>query len=302
MHDHVHHRTGTGHVKPLIWSLLLTLSFALVEAVAGWWSGSLALLGDAGHMTTDSLSLGLGVVAGFLARRPAGARYSYGWGRAEVLAALANALFMLAIIAAIALAAIARLQAPRPVAGGAVIGVAALGLLVNLLVFRVLHRGEQTLNIRGALLHVLGDLLGSAAALTAGLVIVLTGWTPIDPILSLLICALILVSALRLLREALRVVMEGVPANVNLPAVGQAMAGVDGVLSVHDLHIWQLDSSTVSLSAHVVINDLTGWPGVLDGLRDVLIQRFGISHITLQPEPQVLAKIAVSQVQPPPAK
>lgn len=297
MHDHVHHRTGSGHVKPLAWSLLLTLSFALVEAVAGWWSGSLALLGDAGHMATDALSLGLGVVAGVLARRPAGTRYSYGWGRAEVLAALANALFMLAIIAAIAIAAIERLQAPQPVVGGAVIGVAAIGLLVNLLVFRVLHRGEQTLNTRGAMLHVVGDLLGSVAALASGLVIVLTGWTPIDPILSLLICALILVSALRLLREALRVVMEGVPPGVDLPAVGQAMAGVTGVLSVHDLHIWRLDSSTVSLSAHVVVNDLAGWPGVLDGLRDVLIQRFGISHITLQPEPQVLAKVAVSQLQ-----
>lgn len=296
MHDHVHHRKGSGHLRPLLWSILITLAFAGVEAVGGWLSGSLALLGDAGHMLTDSLSLGLGAVAAYLALKPAGRRLSFGWGRAEVLAAIVNAVFMLAIVAGITFAAVDRLREPRPVQGGMVMIIAALGLGANVAVAWILRRGEQTLNIRGALLHVMGDLLGSVAALTAGAVIWLTGWTPIDPLLSLLICLLILFSSLRLLREALHVVMEGVPRELDLPEVGRAMAGVDGVRSVHDLHIWRLDSSTISLSAHVVVDDLTAWPGVLEGLRAMLIRNFAIEHITLQPEPLELARVPVRDI------
>ncbi|MEW5248128.1 cation diffusion facilitator family transporter [Microbulbifer sp. 2201CG32-9] len=285
MHDHVHHHQGDGHLRPLVWGLVITLAFAVVEAVGGWLSGSLALLGDAGHMATDGLALALGAVAAMLARRPADRQLSFGWGRAEVLAAMANAVFMLLIIFAIGSAAIDRLMDPQPVRGGMVMAIAAMGLLVNVLVAWMLHRGEQTLNIRGALLHVMGDLLGSVAALLAGAVIFFTGWTPIDPLLSLLICALIAVSSLRLLRDAVDVLMERVPRELSLPVVDRTLAGVEGVRSLHDLHIWRLDSRTISLSAHVVVDDLECWPAVLERLRDTLVRRFDIDHITLQPEP-----------------
>ena len=285
MHEHTHHRHGSGHLRPLVWGLVITLAFAMVEAVGGWLSGSLALLGDAGHMATDGLALALGAVAALLAQKPADRRLSFGWGRAEVLAAIVNAVFMLLIIVAIGAAAIDRLRDPQPVKGGMVMLIAAIGLLVNILVAWTLHRGEQTLNIRGALLHVMGDLLGSVAALLAGAVIYFTGWTPIDPLLSLLICALILVSSLRLLRDAVDVLMERVPRELSLPVVGQTLAAVEGVRSVHDLHIWRLDSSTISLSAHIVVDELQAWPAVLERLRETLIKRFDIDHITLQPEP-----------------
>ena len=285
MHEHVHHRHGSGHLRPLVWGLVITLAFAMVEAVGGWLSGSLALLGDAGHMATDGLALALGAVAALLARRPADRELSFGWGRAEVLAAIVNAVFMLLIVVGISYAAVSRLREPQPVQGGTVMLIAAIGLLVNVLVAWTLHRGEQTLNIRGALLHVMGDLLGSVAALIAGAVIFFTGWTPIDPLLSLLICILILISSLRLLRDAVDVLMERVPRELSLPVVGQTLAGVEGVRSVHDLHIWRLDSSTISLSAHIVVDDLQAWPGVLERLRETLVKRFDIDHITLQPEP-----------------
>lgn len=283
-HDH-HHPPTHGGGYNLMWSFVLTLGFALVEAAGGWWADSLALLGDAGHMISDATALGVAALAAWVARRPPSARHSYGLGRAEVVAAIANSLFMVIVVVAIAVAAVVRLQSPAPVKGGAVIGVALAGLAINLVVAWILNRGERTINTRAALLHVLGDLLGSLAALTAGLVIYFTGWTPIDPLLSLFICALILYSALRLLREALHVIMEGVPPYLDLPEIGWSMAAQQGVLSIHDLHIWTLSSGQVMLSAHVVIADMAQWEETLVALQTLLRERFGIDHMTLQPEP-----------------
>ena len=273
-----------GHNGSLLVALLLTLSFAGVEAVAGWWSGSLALLSDAAHMFTDSSALGLAAGAAWLARRPPSMRHSYGLMRAEVLAALFNSVLMLVLIGTIVHEAIDRLGTPRDIRGEAVIGVAVVGLVVNLVVAWILHRGEQTLNSRAALLHVLGDALGSVAAIVAGIVIVATGWTPIDPLLSMLVAALILVSALRLLREALHVLMEGVPAHVRLDDVGRDLASLDGVLRVHDLHVWTLSSGTIALSAHLEIRTLDDWPDILDAARQAMDAHHGIRHVTLQPE------------------
>ncbi|MGK2952872.1 MAG: cation diffusion facilitator family transporter [Thiobacillus sp.] len=279
---HAHHHTTQNGT--LLVALLLTLSFAVVEAVAGWWSGSLALLADAAHMLTDSSALGLAAAAAWLARRPPSMLHSYGLVRAEVLAALFNSLMMLVLIGFIVSEAIERIGAPRDIAGGTVIGVAAIGLAINLVVAWILHRGEQTLNTRAALLHVLGDALGSVAAITAGIVIVTTGWTPIDPLLSLLVAALILVSALRLLREVVHVLMEGVPLTVRLDTVGRDLAKLDGVLRVHDLHVWTLSSGTIALSAHLEIRNLADWPGILAAARQTMETRHGIGHVTLQPE------------------
>lgn len=312
MHEHHHH----GHPdhdhhngSVLTRALLLTLGFAVLEAIAGAWSGSLALLSDAGHMFTDASALGLAALAAALARRPSSRRHSWGMGRAEVLAALFNALTMLAIVAGIVYSAIGRLQSPEPVKGGVVMGVAALGLAVNLLVLRMLSRGghahgshghaHDNLNLRGAMLHVIGDLLGSVAALSAGVVILFTGWTPIDPILSLAICGLILLSSLGLLREGLHVLMEGVPRHLDLDAIGQSMARTAGVAGVHDLHVWQVKSDQIALSAHVVLRDMHGWPDALENLRQLLARDYGIHHVTLQPEPMSETRVPLPR---PPSK
>ena len=294
-HDGHHH---TAHGGTLLVALLLTLSFSGVEALAGWWSGSLALLSDAAHMLTDSSALGLAAAASWLARRPPSARHSYGLVRAEVLAALFNSLLMLVLIGYIVHEAIDRIGTPRVIAGNTVIGVAVIGLVINLLVAWVLSRGEATLNSRAALLHVLGDALGSVAAITAGIVIVTTGWTPIDPLLSLLVAALILVSALRLLREVVHVLMEGVPGHVRLDAVGHDLAKLDGVLRVHDLHVWTLSSGTIALSAHLEIHTLTDWPSILAAAREAMAAHHDIHHVTLQPETLVAQPLVRSDWPP----
>jgi cobalt-zinc-cadmium efflux system protein len=235
-------------------------------------------------MFSDSVALGMAALAAWFSRQPPSARHSYGLVRAEVIAALINGLLMLAIVVGITVAAIDRFREPQPVHGTVVMGVALIGLCINVAAALVLSRGEQSINVRAALLHVMGDLLGSVAALIAGAVVYVTGWTPIDPILSLLICALILFSTLRLLREAMHVLMEGVPYHLDLQVVGRRLAGLPGVASVHDLHIWTLSSGVPALSAHVVLRDLSGWMNLLEEMRRVLVQEFEIGHVTLQPE------------------
>lgn len=292
-HLHHHNSHGDAHAHhghqiadsgtALIWALVLTLGFAAIETVSGVWSGSLALLGDAGHMVTDSASLGLAAFAVWLSRRPPSQRHTYGLGRVETLAALLNVLFMVIVVVGLSVAAIQRILEPVTVNGQAVTLVALIGLSINVGVAWLLMRGEQTMNTRGALLHVIGDLLGSVAALIAGAVITFTGWTPIDPILSILICLLVLGSSLRLLREVLTALLEGVPAHLSVDQVGLALAAVPGVSSVHDLHIWTLSSSRVALSAHLIIDQLEQWPEILAAARHVLHHQ-GIEHATLQPE------------------
>jgi cobalt-zinc-cadmium efflux system protein len=235
-------------------------------------------------MVTDASALGLAALAVWVARRPPSAQHSYGLGRAEVVVALINGLLMLVIVGGIVVSAIQRLSAPRPVSAEIVIVIALLGLLVNIAVLMVLSRGEKTLNTRSALLHVMADALGSVAALLSGVVIYFTGWTTIDPILSLFICVLILYSSIRLLREVLHVIMEGVPRNIDLPEIGRALAAVPGVQSVHDLHIWTLSSGMVALSAHIMVENLSGWEDILDKLRGLLHDHYSIEHVTLQPE------------------
>ncbi|MES1945313.1 cation diffusion facilitator family transporter [Salinisphaera sp. PC39] len=286
-HDHHHHASGG---RALLLSLVLTTAFAAVEAVGGWLSGSLALLSDAGHMITDSSSLAIGAFAAWLATRPVSRRHSFGLQRAEVLGALVNVVFMFGVVALVAASAVQRLAEPREVAGGVVMVIGGLGLLVNLIVAWILTRGAQTMNVRGALLHVMGDLLGSVAAVTSGLVILLTGWMPIDPLLSLFVALLILVSAGRLLREVLHVLMEGVPRELDAEAVSAALTGHDGVRAVHDLHIWALSSHHYALSAHVDVRDLESWRELLPRLQETLRRRFGITHSTLQPEDDAVGR------------
>ena len=284
MNQHTHHSHDHSGGRALRRALLLTLSFAAVEVVVGWWGGSLALMADAGHMLTDSTALGLAALAAWISARPADRHHSWGHGRAEIIAAIINSTAMLVLVAVIVYNAIDRFRNPVEIRGTAVLVVAAIGLVINLAVLKVLHGGQGSLNVRGAILHVMGDLLGSVAALASGIVIVVTGWTPIDPILSLLICGLILFAAMSLLRTALGVVMERVPAGIDLEDVRTVMHGIDRVIEVHDLHIWQISSDRVALSAHVVVDDLDAWPKLLARINETLLDRFGIDHPTLQPE------------------
>lgn len=283
-HSHRHHSEITG--RALWLATTLTLAYAGVEAGVGWWAGSLALVADAGHMVNDAAALALAAVAAWLARRPASARHSYGFGRAEFLAALVNSLGLLILVAWLAISAVQRLYDPQPVIGEAVSLAAVVGLAINLLVAWLLSRGERNLNTRAALLHVLGDLLGSVAALFSGLVIAFTGWTPVDPLLSIGIGGLVLASSLRLLREALHGLMEGTPFNLALEEVGRALTTVPGVASVHDLHIWSVAPGQVMLSAHLVVLDLRRWETMLNACHALLVERFAIDHATLQPEPE----------------
>lgn len=273
-------------IQRLRWALLITFAFALVEAAGGWWSGSLALLSDAGHMFSDCITLGLTAFASWVAKHPPSRRHSYGLLRAEIIAALLNGFIMLLVILFIVVEAVARLRQPQPVAGAAVMAIAAVGLVVNIFAALLLSHGEQTLNLRAALLHVIGDLLGSVAALISGAVIFFTGWLPVDPILSLVVAGLILFSTINLLREALHVLMEGVPPNLQMESVGQQMAGIEGVRSVHDLHIWTLASGRIALSAHLEVHDLNVWPKILEATQIMLHRQFDIDHVTLQPEVQ----------------
>ena len=282
---HIQHHVGyDSGGSPLFKALFFTLGFAVVEAVAGFWSGSLALLSDSGHMVTDSFALGLASLAAWLARKPPSKRYTYGLVRLEILAALVNSVLMLALIAYIVIEAVHRLTQPQPVMGGAVMVVAGIGLLVNMAVAWVLHRGVNNLNTRAAFIHVLGDMLGSVAALIAGTVIWQTGYTPIDPILSMVVALLILVSAWRLLWESLHVLLEAVPGHVNVETVAHDMAEIPGVQVVHDLHVWTLSSGQIALSAHMELASFDDWDRILRATRQRLDERHGIRHVTLQPE------------------
>jgi cobalt-zinc-cadmium efflux system protein len=283
-HDH-RHLPGTG--RTLIVALVVTLGYALVEFIAGAAFHSLALMSDAGHMLSDALALGLAAFASWVGSRPSGSRHSYGFARAEVVAAFVNGLAMLLIVVVIAVESIGRLLDPQPVTGLGVMVVAAFGLLANLFVAFLIGRGERNLNTRAALIHVVGDLIGSVAAITAGAVIYYTGWQPIDALLSLVIAVLILGSTVRLVLDALHVLMEGVPAGLRIEEIGSAIGALTGVRAVHDLHVWNISSGQVALSAHVDLDldNLDNWAPLLESARKMLQARFGIAHVTLQPEP-----------------
>jgi cobalt-zinc-cadmium efflux system protein len=268
----------------LRWVLALTATFMLVEAVGGWLSGSLALLADAGHMLTDVGALALSLLSAWIAQRPADHTKTYGYLRWEILAALVNGAALFGIAALVVVEAIQRIQEPQPVRTGLFLAVASAGLLVNLTSLAVLHsHREGSLNVRGAYLHVLGDALGSVGAVTAALIIAVTGWTLADPIVSILLSILILVGAGRLLRDSTDILLESVPRHVSMAEVQRRMLAVPGVAAVHDLHVWTVTSGMVAMSGHAVVPDLEAHPGVLDGIR-VEMSQMGIGHVTIQLE------------------
>jgi cobalt-zinc-cadmium efflux system protein len=270
--------------RVLAWVLALTLGYAGVEVVGGLVSGALVLLADAAHMVTDAAAVGLSLFAAWVASRPPSANKTYGYFRLEILAALANGVALVAVTGGILLEALQRLRTPQPIGSGTLLAVAALGLLVNVVCAVLLHRAKgESLNVRGAYLHVLGDLLGSVGAIGAGVVVALTGWLAIDPLVSVGIALLILVSAVRLVLDAVDVLLEAAPAHVSLAALTHAVAGVPGVTDVHDLHVWTVSSGMVAMSAHVTAPDLARHGAVLEEVCRC-VRAFGIQHVTVQLE------------------
>ncbi len=289
MPDHEHHGHGPDDSKSraLAIALGITLAFLIVEVIGGVLTGSLALLADAGHMATDVAALALALFAGWLARRPATPERSFGYRRAEVLAALVNGATLVAISLYIFWEAFRRIGEPPEVDSGPMLAIAVAGLAANAASAWVLARGgghQHDLNTRGAFLHVIGDMLGSVGAIAAALIMLATGWYLADPILSAGIGLLILWSSWRLLRESVDVLLEATPAHIDPVAVRRAMTTVPGVTGVHDLHIWTVTSGLVALSAHVECERDRGWNDLLVDLAARLRDQFGIVHVTLQPE------------------
>lgn len=264
--------------------LIVTALFMVVEAVAGWVSGALALLADAGHMLTDVGALALSLFTAMLARRPADPRRTYGYLRWEILAALVNGALLFGIAAWVVVEALGRIRNPEPVETGIFLVVASLGLIVNLGSLWLLHGVRHgSLNARGAYLHVLGDALGSVGALAAAVIIAFTGWTVADPLVSILLSLLILIGAWRLLRESTDILLEAVPRHISLEEVRQRMMEVGGVRAVHDLHVWTVTSGVVAMSGHAVVPELSAHPGALAMLKQA-VTGLGIGHATIQLE------------------
>jgi cobalt-zinc-cadmium efflux system protein len=291
-HGHPHHAGHDLGRRRLALVLGVTAAFLVVEFVGGLLANSLALLADAGHMLGDVGALGLSLFALWFARRPATPEKSYGYYRIEILAALANGLTLSVIAIAIFAQAWSRLRSPEPVEGPLMLGVATAGLLVNLFAAAALHATKgHNLNIRGAYLHVLGDLLGSVGAILAALLILLTGWTPADPLISCAVGVLILVGSWRLVRESVDVLLEAVPRDIDLDAVRLAVLSVPGVDAVHDLHVWTLTSGFRAMSGHALINDPRNHNDIIQAIHARMHENFGISHVTVQVEYRAMVRI-----------
>jgi len=285
---HQHHHVGADRAeqstRALRLALALTVVVLVVEAIGGWLSNSLALLADAGHVLTDAAALALSLFVAWFSRQPVTPEKTYGYLRWEILAALINGATLLGISAWIVVEAVLRLRAPEPVGGTLMLVVAAAGLVANAIAALLLHPvNKSSLNVHGAYLHVLGDLLASVATIVAAIVIAMTGWLNADPIASLLTSALIVRGAWRLVTESVDVLLEATPSHIALNQVRATLEGIPGVESVHDLHVWTVTSGVVALSAHAIVREAERQQDVLERACDLMSQ-LGIHHITVQIE------------------
>jgi cobalt-zinc-cadmium efflux system protein len=287
LHAHEHVAPASGRNVKLLFAFVLTTLMMVAEVFGGLWSGSLALLADAGHMMVDALALLLAFVGAWMASRPADARRSYGYGRMEVLVGFVNALSQFVLVGWIIYEAIARLLHPGQILSGVMLVVAIIGLLVNGLVLRMLHgHAHDDVNLAGASLHVLGDLLGSAAAVIAALAIRWLDWLWADPVLSLLVSLLILNSAWRLMRLSAHILLEGVPDGMDSAEVEASLRGADvSIRDIHHLHIWQLASGSRMATLHAELHEPADSAPALLAINRVLLERFGIQHVTVQVDP-----------------
>ncbi|HJO25531.1 MAG: cation diffusion facilitator family transporter [Myxococcota bacterium] len=280
-----HQHGAHGTERRLAWALGLAATYMGAEAVGGWWTGSLALLADAGHMLADVFALSLSLLAARLARRPAGSQQTYGHHRTEVLAAMTNGILLVGVAFLVVNEALDRIGTSRDILGGPMVAIATGGLAVNFVGLWILRSGSrENLNIRGAWLHVASDALGSIGAITAGILIWAFGWTWADPAASVLIATLIVYASWTLLREAVAVLMEWAPAHVEVTQVEESILGLDEVSAVHDLHVWTISSGRIALSGHVVSTPGCNRDKLLQDVSDLLHERFQIEHSTIQIE------------------
>ncbi len=276
-------------IRRLAFALAVTLFVAAMEAVAGWWSGSLALVSDAGHMLVDSSALALALAATSIAARPSDARRTFGYGRVEVLVVPLQVALMLGVAGFILVEAWGRFGDSQDVNAIPVIIVGTIGLVVNLVSFRVIHaEGDHNMSARGASLEVLFDAAGSAGAILSAIIILATGWVVVDVVFSVVIALLIIPRAVGLLRQVVSILLEGTPRGTDAEEIETAVRAVEGVNGVHDLHIWSLKPGFVSLSAHVEVATMAGCERPMTSLATLLRERFGIDHVTLQPETREL--------------
>ena len=286
-HVHEYAEANGGRSRKLLFAFVLTTLMMVAEVIGGAWSGSLALIADAGHMMVDALALLLAFVGAWMATRPADARRSYGYGRMEVLIGFVNALSQFVLVGWIIYEAVTRLLHPGEILSGVMFVVAIIGLLVNLLVLRMLHgHAHDDVNLAGASLHVLGDLLGSVAAVLAALAIRWFGWLWADPVLSLLVGLLILNSAWRLLRMSAHILLEGVPDGMDSAAVEVSLRGADpSIRDVHHLHVWQLASGSRMATLHAELKEPADSAQALRAIKRMLLENFDIQHVTVQIDP-----------------
>lgn len=284
-HTHSHGRRSQRSVFNLKVALVLTFVFMIAEAVGGWLTNSLALIADAGHMLTDVAAMTLTLTAIWFAARPATSRKTFGYYRLEILAAFVNGIALVLLSILIIYEAVGRWQAPQEILGTELTIIAAGGLIVNIIAAYLLHSDHKhDLNIRGAWLHVMGDMLGSVAAIVAGLLIVLFGWLWADALVSILISLIITFGSWRLISDSVNVLLEGTPTHINLAAVESAIVGTEGVGGVHDLHVWTISSGIDALSAHITHSRLIPHSELLATVREKLHTEFGIDHLTIQME------------------
>jgi cobalt-zinc-cadmium efflux system protein len=293
-HSHSHDTRAADRAGRLKTALALTFLYMIVEAVGGWWTNSLALIADAGHMLTDVAALSLTLGAIWFGSRPATAKKTFGYFRLEILAAFVNGIALVLLSIWVIWQAVLRSQAPPEIDGSHLTLIAAGGLIVNIIAAALLHSGHKhDLNMRGAWLHVMGDMLGSAMAIAAGILIAAFGWFWADPASSVFISIIIIVGSWRLIVESVNVLLEGTPAHINLAAVEQAILDTDGVRGVHDLHIWTISSGMEALSAHISHDETVRHSDLLVRVRERLHDDFGIDHLTIQMETMNLEAEAV---------
>lgn len=282
-HDHAHsHDRRLGRLGA---ALVITFIYMIAEGVGGWFTNSLALIADAGHMLTDVAALGLTLGAIWFAARPATAKKTFGWYRLEILAAFVNGIVLVLISIWVIYEALARWQSPPAVLGKQMTIVAVGGLVANLISAWLLHSDhEHDLNLHGAWLHVMGDLLGSVAAIIAGVLIIFQGWLWADPVTSLAISVIIIVGAIRLVLDSVNILLEGTPAHIDLGSITRSLSGLDGVGGVHDLHVWTISSGRDALSVHITHGKEVDHSELLSRVRDRLQSEFAIDHLTIQME------------------
>ena len=282
-HGHSHHHTSNTRV--LFWSFIIIFLFMIIEAIGGILTNSLALISDAGHMLSDAAALGLSLLAFKIGRKKATLDKTYGYRRFEIIAAFINGLTLILISLYIFYEAFHRFMEPPDVSASMMI-VAIIGLIVNLVAAWLLMRGDSkdNLNIRSALLHVMGDLLGSVGAIAAGLLIFFFGWDIADPIASAIVALLIIISGFRITKDAIHILMEGKPENINVDAIKETLEGLDGVENVHDLHVWSITSEFPTLSCHLVVKDSVNRDKLLQRANQEMKTSFSLSHCTIQME------------------